>query len=100
MRLFKKSQAHDIQFLATQYGVDEEANKLVRLCSKSDFDNKVYEVPGDLLGKPKNAFKAVNNNEGWQPINEYDWIVKKGEELFVVPNNIFKLFFEEVKESS
>ena len=96
MRLFKKSQALDIQFFATQYGVDEDADKLVSLCSKSEYDNKVYQVPGDLLGKPKNAFKAINTDEGWEPINKYDWIVKKGEKLLVIPNSIFQLFFEEI----
>ena len=49
------------------------------------------------MGKPRNAFDAVRTNEGWQVINKGDWIVKAQEQLLVIPNGVFKLFFEEVK---
>ena len=91
MKTYKKNEIEEIQ--AVQYGVDSEAKKLVSLCQK--YDGKIYEVPSDLMGKPKDAFKAVKNGDEWQLIQEGDWIVKKDNELIVVPNGLFKLFFKE-----
>jgi hypothetical protein len=96
MKTFQKSQIIDSQFQATQYGVDKEANELVSFCMKS-YDGEIMEIPGDYLGTPKNAFYALKTSSGWQEINQGDWIVKTHDDLVVVAQGVFKLFFEEVK---
>ncbi len=102
MKTYQKNEIKEIQ--AVQYGVDSEAKKLVSLCQK--YDGKIYKVPSDLMGKPKDAFTAVQNGDEWQLIKEGDewqlikegdWIVKKDNDLIVIPNGLFKLFFEEKK---
>ena len=95
MKKFKKSDIKMEHIEAAQYGIDEAANNFVVLCAQ-DYSGKTYEVPKDLLGKPKNAFKAVNTGQDWQEIKSGDWIVKNGDKVFVVDNGVFTLFFEEV----
>jgi hypothetical protein len=64
MKNYQKKEVEIIQ--AVQYGSDPESKKLVSLCKK--YDGKIYEVPSDLLGTPKDAFKAVKNGDEWQLI--------------------------------
>jgi hypothetical protein len=93
MKIFKKIEISEIQ--AAQYGKDEEANEFVKLCAP-DYRGKVRVVPGDLLGTPKDAFKAVETASGLVKIQEGDWVVKKDDQIAVIPDGVFKLMFAEV----
>lgn len=91
MKLFKKAELPEIE--AVQFG-SEEAQKFIELCTK-DSKGTIRAVPRDLLGRHDGAFNAVKTSVGWQEIKEGDWIVKKTDEILIVSNGIFKLFFSE-----
>jgi hypothetical protein len=93
MKTYKKVEI--IQVTAAQYGKDEEAKELVRLC-RIDYDGDINPLPRDLMGTPKDAFKGVETADGWRKIEKGDWIIKKENEILVVSNDVFKLMFEEV----
>ena len=94
MKKFKKVEVNEV--LAVQYGTHEEAQELLTLCTKDDYDGQIHEVPSDLMGKPKDAFHALKTDKGYSPIKEGDWIVKKDNQLFVIENGVFQLLFQEM----
>ena len=91
MKLFKKAELPEIE--AVQFG-SEEAKEFIQLCTK-DSKGNIRMVPRDLLGRPEGAFSAVKTSAGWQEIRPGDWIVKKADEMLIVSNGVFKLFFSE-----
>ena len=93
MKTFQKKEITEVK--AIRYGFDKLAEKFVKLCIKS-LKGEINEVPGDMLGTPKNAFNAVKTSSGWSEIQVGDWIVEDQSKLVVVPNGVFELFFKEV----
>lgn len=93
MKTFQKKEITEIK--AVRYGFDKKAEKLVKLCIKS-LKGEINEVPGDMLGTPKNAFNAVKISSGWSEIQVGDWIVQDEDKIVVIPNGVFELLFKEI----
>lgn len=93
MKTYRNNESIECQ--AFKYGVDEEAKQYVKLCYPN-YENKIYEVPGDMLGCPKNAFDAVKTNSGWKQVQKGDFIVKQENEISIVSGSFFRGNFTEI----
>lgn len=93
MKTYQKVEVNQIE--AAQYGKDEEVKQHIEVCVLND-KGEVKSANNGFLGIPKNPFTGIKTSTGYKRITHGDWLVKKGEELFVVPNDIFQLMFAEV----
>ena len=92
MKKFKKAEIQELE--AVQFDNTQKEQEYAQLCWSRN--NIIRAVPSDLLGTPRDAFYAVQTAQGWQTIQNTDWIVKKDNELLVVPDSVMRLFFVEI----
>lgn len=81
-------------FEAIQFVNKDDRPDMIKLCKiSSAYNNEIVELSPRILGSVTGAFFAIKNGEEWDRINIGDWIVKKDNFYAVVPNGLFKLFF-------
>lgn len=97
MKTYKNNDSIECQ--AFEYGVDEESKEYVKLCYP-DYENKIRKVPGDMLGRPKNAFDGVQTESGWKQVQKGDFIVKQEDKVSIVSGDFFRSNFVEIKSEN
>lgn len=56
-----------------------------------------YDYVGNVMVDPRDwydAFFAVNTYNGWKKVNKTDWIVKKGQKILVIKDEVFQLLYD------